>query len=331
MSSDTSQVQEAEFVSIPIPTGEQNTAPQENVKFRAWRNVFASSKSSIAKFCNSIKLSDRLAENQGPRIYAEQMGLIVPTQDPAFLNISSQMATPDNSKIISYSTKIFECLFNISSVIISKSSELTVILDSLSAGTGGIGTVPVSDLQSFVKERFKKELIFRMVKLMSEKPIWEAIVKRNQELSTEISLPPDLRSIFFVIWFASQDRQDGVVLIGSVSSDSDNNFLFQAKHKLFLVGGRIFESFDIYGQLDSNYATDSISSSQNLSRKLEEVTNSTTKECIICMAEEKTTILLPCRHLCVCDTCGDILRNQTFKCPICRQPFSSLLTLSFQQ
>lgn len=56
------------------------------------------------------------------------------------------------------------------------------------------------------------------------------------------------------------------------------------------------------------------------------------------MAEAKDTIVLPCRHLCLCHGCADVLRMQGRdqagaaaarqgppKCPICRQVFHSLL------
>ncbi|ORZ33642.1 hypothetical protein BCR44DRAFT_30483 [Catenaria anguillulae PL171] len=48
-------------------------------------------------------------------------------------------------------------------------------------------------------------------------------------------------------------------------------------------------------------------------------------ECIVCMADAKDTMVLPCRHLCLCKECGSQLRRQSSKCPICRQDFHSLL------
>jgi hypothetical protein len=46
------------------------------------------------------------------------------------------------------------------------------------------------------------------------------------------------------------------------------------------------------------------------------------KECVVCMAEAKDTIVLPCRHLSLCFECAKVLnqnRNSRPKCPICRQ------------
>lgn len=50
-------------------------------------------------------------------------------------------------------------------------------------------------------------------------------------------------------------------------------------------------------------------------------------ECVICMSEERDTMLLPCRHLCLCNSCAQSLRYQANSCPICRCPFKAALSL----
>eukprot|EP00922_Rhytidocystis_sp_ex-Travisia-forbesii_P066150 GHVS01098220.1.p1 GENE.GHVS01098220.1~~GHVS01098220.1.p1 ORF type:complete len:330 (+),score=49.69 GHVS01098220.1:27-992(+) len=52
------------------------------------------------------------------------------------------------------------------------------------------------------------------------------------------------------------------------------------------------------------------------------------RECVICLAEERNTAVLPCRHMCLCSGCADIMRRQSNKCPICRQTVNSLLQIS---
>ncbi|KAI1298894.1 E3 ubiquitin-protein ligase mgrn1 [Mortierella claussenii] len=43
-------------------------------------------------------------------------------------------------------------------------------------------------------------------------------------------------------------------------------------------------------------------------------------ECVICLSDIKDTIVLPCRHFCICSECGDVLRRRApQRCPICRQ------------
>jgi len=42
-------------------------------------------------------------------------------------------------------------------------------------------------------------------------------------------------------------------------------------------------------------------------------------ECIICYTNVKNTILLPCRHFCVCNVCSESIKWHTNQCPICRE------------
>lgn len=45
------------------------------------------------------------------------------------------------------------------------------------------------------------------------------------------------------------------------------------------------------------------------------------------MSEPRDTLILPCRHLCLCQLCADSLRYQANNCPICRAPFRALLQI----
>lgn len=54
-------------------------------------------------------------------------------------------------------------------------------------------------------------------------------------------------------------------------------------------------------------------------------------ECVICMSDERDTMLLPCRHLCLCSSCAQSLRYQASSCPICRCPFKAALNIRVVQ
>lgn len=56
-------------------------------------------------------------------------------------------------------------------------------------------------------------------------------------------------------------------------------------------------------------------------------TDANSRECVICMTEQRDTTVLPCRHMCMCSDCANVLRMQAEKCPICRSPITSLLQI----
>ncbi|KAG8348501.1 putative Zinc finger C3HC4 type (RING finger) Prokaryotic RING finger family 4 [Trypanosoma vivax] len=47
--------------------------------------------------------------------------------------------------------------------------------------------------------------------------------------------------------------------------------------------------------------------------------------CVVCIAQPKDTVVMPCRHLCLCKTCAEELLRHMRKCPVCRGKVSTLL------
>ncbi|EGZ15422.1 hypothetical protein PHYSODRAFT_510195, partial [Phytophthora sojae] len=62
---------------------------------------------------------------------------------------------------------------------------------------------------------------------------------------------------------------------------------------------------------------------KKLDRQVEE--QNELKLCVICLANEKTILCLPCRHLCLCKTCSR--REEVTKCPICRLEIEEMLAV----
>lgn len=54
------------------------------------------------------------------------------------------------------------------------------------------------------------------------------------------------------------------------------------------------------------------------------------QECVICMTEIRNTLVLPCRHMCLCHSCAETIKHQSVKCPICRGPVKALLKLDIK-
>ena len=40
--------------------------------------------------------------------------------------------------------------------------------------------------------------------------------------------------------------------------------------------------------------------------------------CMVCLAAPKRSLLLPCKHLCLCDCCSGSFKAPGMKCPVCR-------------
>jgi len=51
------------------------------------------------------------------------------------------------------------------------------------------------------------------------------------------------------------------------------------------------------------------------------------KDCVICMTQNRSIVVLPCRHLCLCELCSqDFAQQSSKKCPICRCDVEGLLS-----
>jgi hypothetical protein len=51
---------------------------------------------------------------------------------------------------------------------------------------------------------------------------------------------------------------------------------------------------------------------------VERVYDSGEPECIVCLEDPKTLVMVPCGHYCLCAKC----KLKIFKCPLCRQPIA---------
>ena len=71
------------------------------------------------------------------------------------------------------------------------------------------------------------------------------------------------------------------------------------------INSRIFEYYDLFGLEDTGLT-----------------------ECVVCLTEPRSVTVLPCRHLCLCRNCSDVIRASPLyqqKCPICRSMAGRLL------
>jgi len=116
-----------------------------------------------------------------------------------------------------------------------------------------------------------------------------------------------------------EEPRQSHLTIGVVEKQSDGQWVLKAiKQKLF-VDGLCYLLQEIYGienkVVEGGYGGE------------DDDVEDTGAECVVCMSDMRDTLILPCRHLCLCNTCADSLRYQANNCPICRAPFRALLQI----
>lgn len=99
----------------------------------------------------------------------------------------------------------------------------------------------------------------------------------------------------------------------AVFEKEKGEFQVRVGKQILWVNGTRYELQEIYGIMNS------------VDDKFDG--NDPGKECVICLSEPRDTTVLPCRHMCMCGECAKVLRFQTNRCPICRQPVERLLEI----
>jgi len=121
-----------------------------------------------------------------------------------------------------------------------------------------------------------------------------------------------------------EEPRQAHLTLGLVEKHSDGQFVLKALKQKLYVDGLCYLLQEIYGienkVVDGGYGgyTDALGDDE---------VEDTGAECVVCMSDMRDTLILPCRHLCLCNTCADSLRYQANNCPICRAPFRALLQI----
>uniref|UniRef100_A0A6I8R1Q1 E3 ubiquitin-protein ligase n=1 Tax=Xenopus tropicalis TaxID=8364 RepID=A0A6I8R1Q1_XENTR len=100
---------------------------------------------------------------------------------------------------------------------------------------------------------------------------------------------------------------------------ADGSFCVKPLKQKQVVDGVSYLLQEIYG-IENKY------NSQD-SKVAEDEVSDNSAECVVCLSDVRDTLILPCRHLCLCNACADTLRYQASNCPICRLPFRALLQI----
>ncbi|XP_046744537.1 probable E3 ubiquitin-protein ligase MGRN1 isoform X1 [Diprion similis] len=122
----------------------------------------------------------------------------------------------------------------------------------------------------------------------------------------------------------TEEPKQSHTTIAVIEKHSDGSYVLKALKQKLYVDGLCYLLQEIYGIENKN--------SENAKQQgSDEDTEDSGSECVICMCDVRDTLILPCRHLCLCNGCADSLRYQANNCPICRAPFRALLQIKALQ
>uniref|UniRef100_A0A914NI07 RING-type E3 ubiquitin transferase n=1 Tax=Meloidogyne incognita TaxID=6306 RepID=A0A914NI07_MELIC len=124
----------------------------------------------------------------------------------------------------------------------------------------------------------------------------------------------DGTSAYFPVLIEMRSVSDKFQELERSTDQSAALILKPLKQKLF-ANGIVYLLQEIFGIENKENGENSLMAEENGA------------ECIICMANPRDTMILPCRHLCICNGCAETLRYKLNNCPICRSPFKALLKI----
>lgn len=99
----------------------------------------------------------------------------------------------------------------------------------------------------------------------------------------------------------------------SLSRNESGSILLKAEDQYIKLRNKNFSLLEIFGKPLSSIRSTASSPTSYCSDGL------SNRECIVCLSEVKDTIVLPCRHMCLCSECANTIRGRSDKCPLCRQ------------
>ncbi|XP_035262437.1 E3 ubiquitin ligase RNF157 isoform X3 [Anguilla rostrata] len=109
------------------------------------------------------------------------------------------------------------------------------------------------------------------------------------------------------------------VLLATFEKHMDGSYCVKPLKQKQVVDGVSYLLQEIYG-IENKY-----NSQEN--KVADDEISDNSAECVVCLSDVRDTLILPCRHLCLCNACADTLRYQANCCPICRLPFRALLQI----
>eukprot|EP01129_Flabellula_baltica_P008361 TRINITY_DN3311_c0_g1_i1.p1 TRINITY_DN3311_c0_g1~~TRINITY_DN3311_c0_g1_i1.p1 ORF type:complete len:315 (-),score=60.71 TRINITY_DN3311_c0_g1_i1:50-994(-) len=125
----------------------------------------------------------------------------------------------------------------------------------------------------------------------------------DQELDYDTGLELEDKEIPVLIMVSTSDKSQ--ITSCTLFVNTDGGYITVDK-QVITMEGEAYNTYEIYGMSS---------------------TKEETEECVICLTEQRDTIVIPCRHFCVCHGCAEVLKYQSNKCPICRAQTSTMVQI----
>ena len=227
--------------------------------------------------------------------------------------------------------------FNLTATVLSRSVgkwQLTVFIN----GSTEVGSCNIVDPEQSISIFISQESLNQLLELQT---------------SQEPTEPPKtVMTLVMTATVANQPPQKltvGLEVFEHETTPAEKVYTLEIIYKKYEINGQTFMLQDIYGFVDTvstspspltirqdaevsqrpSSSASSVTGTAKPSQSKIDYASLSVADCVICMSEPKCVMALPCRHMCLCRDCADIIRQQQHgKCPICRQPFYSLLQIS---
>lgn len=98
----------------------------------------------------------------------------------------------------------------------------------------------------------------------------------------------------------NKNLRQAQITYGYFNKNSRGEFVFMFTKQCFMFRNKLFKIEDIYGYERNNDGGD-------------DVADDSQRECIICYSTMKDTLVYPCRHICLCSQCTQVVRMQNSK------------------
>lgn len=130
--------------------------------------------------------------------------------------------------------------------------------------------------------------------------------KDLDEISVETDIHEDIIPIVIVLESKNeQHKMSSQITYATLVKCTDGSFEAKVYQQKAIIDGSTYTVYEIFGMDEEQGQLN----------------------CVICMTELKNTLVLPCRHMCLCQSCAETLKHQSVKCPMCRGPVKALLKI----